>query len=100
MTSVRAQCITWTSNGWKGISDEQIATWQAKYPNAVVRVELFRMAGWLRCHERRRPKNWQPFISNWLSRVPAVASNSKAPQRRAATYALTPEQMPETIVFE
>ncbi len=53
---------------------------QATYPNVSVLQELGMMADWLRANPRRRKRNYQRFITNWLKAEERRARVTKAEQ--------------------
>ena len=53
--------------GWNASFDE-LAQLCTTFPSINISQQLVRMDGWLRANPRKRYKNWDRFVHNWLSR--------------------------------
>lgn len=68
--------------GWHGIQAKDIAEWERAYPAVAIRVELARMAEWVKANPANRKSQWRRFVVNWLNRAqdraPRVPTHSAA----------------------
>jgi hypothetical protein len=54
---------------FENISEEKINKWKEAFPNCNVDLELKKMEAWLVANPKKRYKNYEKFIVNWLSRA-------------------------------
>jgi len=60
--------MRWNKNtGWAATPDE-IMDLCTTFPTINISQQLVRMDGWLRANPRKRYKNWDRFVFNWLAR--------------------------------
>jgi hypothetical protein len=59
------------------VSDGQIQKWRYTYPAVDVQQELKLMAEWLNARPKKRYRNWQAFITNWLKKEQRIAVDRK-----------------------
>lgn len=54
---------------WRGILDEDLERWKKSFPDVDIEYHIFtRMVDWIVVNPRKgRKKNYERFISNWLS---------------------------------
>lgn len=67
----KPQGIVWDSGGrmFRGIEAEQIRTWQDAFPKIDIDGELTRSELWYQINPKKRKRNLQRFINNWLARA-------------------------------
>ncbi|MGA1847241.1 hypothetical protein [Deferribacter abyssi] len=53
---------------WENITESHISDWSEAFPACDIKVELKRMRLWLLANPRKRKKNYEKFILNWLSK--------------------------------
>ena len=54
---------------FENIPEEKINKWKEAFPNCNVDLELKKMEVWLVANPKKRYKNYEKFIVNWLSRA-------------------------------
>jgi predicted phage replisome organizer len=54
---------------FSGIPDQQVERWSDAYPALEVETELAKAAAWLQANPRKKKKNYQRFLVNWLGRA-------------------------------
>lgn len=52
---------------WHNIKQDDIDRWAETYPACDILAELRRMREWLLANPKRKKKNYQKFIINWLT---------------------------------
>ena len=57
--------------GYFAVAEWRLLEWEQTYYPLDVRNELLRMKAWLDANPRRRKKNYNRFIVNWLSKESA-----------------------------
>ena len=66
------------------IADWLLAEWEQTYSPLNVAGELLKMEQWLEANPRRRKKNYNRFVINWLNRVHASIVSAQVQVRLAA----------------
>ena len=62
--------FNFSTKKWEGISDSHRKIWNEAYPECNIDSELARMKAWiLSAGSKGHKKNWQKFITGWLSRT-------------------------------
>lgn len=51
------------------ITEKDLGTWEKAYPKTDIKIELNKMASWLRADPKRLKSNYKRFINGWLSRT-------------------------------
>lgn len=58
----------WTSYLFIGIETEHEGKWSEAYPAVNIQAEIKRAALWLKTNPKKKKKNYERFLTNWLSR--------------------------------
>lgn len=77
------------TGGFTGISDSRMHLWATANPDINVATELVRAGCWLLANPERQKSNYARFLTNWLAKASARASESKL---AAAASANRPRQ--------
>jgi len=56
------------SGEWENIENDQIEKWEKAYPACDIKMQLLKMAVWLKANPKKMKSNYPRFIANWLSR--------------------------------
>lgn len=60
--------ISWSEDGWAGITDRDRDGWRKAYPACDIERQLLAMHEWLLSNPTQVKKNNRRFITNWLGR--------------------------------
>jgi len=74
------------------VSDCVLAEWEQAYSPLNVRQEIAKMQEWLTANPRRRKKNYNRFVINWLNKAHASIVSD---QVNARLYARAGQYQPE-----
>ena len=67
------------------VESNQLRAWQENYAPLNVFGELSKMVEWLHANPRRRKKNYQRFVINWLNREHAKIQRQQIESRAYAS---------------
>lgn len=67
--------ITFTDNGFEGITADMLQDWTKACPAADIDAELAKMTAWLKADPKRKKKNYASFILRWLCKVQDKGGN-------------------------